>query len=203
LGVVGTVRDQFIALGGGTRALAASRNGTRWNEPLHGAKIPGYVGSVSDLTERGNVYILCSTLAGATIQTSPDGLRWTTRLRSSSRGPARGIAAQRGGRRVVCVGENGLVLRSGNTGLTWHPGSIGSADLLGVAAGNLFVAFSDKVVYSSPSGNAWVQQLRVTRGSDRLRAIAAAGGLYIAGGSNGKNSLLYVSTAVPAPPPAP
>jgi hypothetical protein len=198
LGVLGTKAGRFIGIGSSPAAFASSVNGTRWQDPLDGRKPSKYVGSVVDLATGNGSYVLCSTLAGATIQTSSDGLAWTTRFMTSSRGPARGIAEDRSGRRGVCVGENGLCLVSSNGAVTWRAQPFGAMDLLGVAsANNLFVSFTDKFVYSTPAGISWTRQLKIARGNDHLRAITGGLGLYIAAGSSGKNGLIMVSSGLP------
>ncbi|HEY8901436.1 MAG TPA: hypothetical protein VIM61_13575 [Chthoniobacterales bacterium] len=197
---VAAIDDRFVALGSNSRAFAASAHGNRWQYPLDGDRSRGLASSVTGLTARRN-YLLCSSLAGATIQSSKDGAEWETEFQTTARGPARGIAAQRPGRRVVCVGENGLCLTSANGGKTWRAHPFGSTDLLGVAwAGNLFLAFSDKGVFSTPSGPTWTRQLWVSRNADHLRAVVGGAGRYVAAGANGSKALIMVSTGVPAPP---
>jgi len=199
LSVIGTKGGKFISLGSGRNAFAASNTGTRWQNPLDGKAAAKYVGSVTGLATSG-AYVLCSSLAGVTIQSSPDGFAWTTKLMTSARGPARGIAAEKPGKRLVCVGENGLCVTSSNGATNWAFHPFGSVDLQGVSFANrLFVSFSDNTVYSTPAGLSWTRQLRLSRSADHLRAIAGGVGLYVAVGNNGKNGLIYVSSGLPGP----
>lgn len=204
LAVLGTLHGRVIALGANRNAIASSSTGRRWQTVNPAPKSTRYVGSAADLTARGNRYFLASTYAGATIQSSTDGGTWTTEFSGSSHGPARGIAAEAGGRHLVCVGENGLNVLSSDAGETWRSRPKGGADFRGVIwAHSLFAAFTDKAVLSSGTGYAWRQQLRITRGSDHLRALANGAGLYVAVGNVGKNGVVYVSAGLPAPTPTP
>jgi hypothetical protein len=204
LAVLGTLQGHAIALGAGKNALATSNTGRRWQVTDSAPKSERYIGAATDLTARGNRYFLCSTFAGATIQSSADGVAWTTELSGTTRGPARGIAAEAGGRHLVCVGENGLNLLSSNAGETWRARSHDSIDYRGVIwAHSQFAAFTDKTVVTSLTGNFWTQQLKVTRGSDHLRALGNGAGLTVAVGNTGKNGVIYTSAGLPAPNPTP
>ncbi len=200
ISALGTKSGRFIGLGGGRAAFANSVNGTRWQNPLGSRPPSKYAGSVTGLATSSGSYVLCSSLAGATIQTSHDGFAWTTRFMTSSRGPARGIAAEKPGRRAICIGENGLCLVSSNGAETWRAEPFGSMDLLGITwANKLFLSITDKTVHSTPGGLHWTRQLKLSRSGDHLRAIAGGAGLYVAAGSNGKNGLFMVSSGLPGP----
>lgn len=200
LAVLGTRQGHVIALGAGRNAVATSTNGRRWQTADPASKAARHIDAPTDLTARGNRYFLCSTYAGATIQSSADGVAWTTNFSGTTRGPARGIAAEAGGRHLVCVGENGLNLLSSNAGETWRARSHDSIDYRGVIwAHSQFAAFTDKTVVTSLTGNFWTQQLKVTRGSDHLRALGNGAGLTVAVGVTGKNGVIYTSAGLPAP----
>jgi|GEM_PF-6951489 len=204
LAVLGTLHGHAIALGANRNAIATSTTGRRWQIADPAPKSERYIGAATDLTARGNRYFLCSTYAGATIQSSADGVTWTTDFSATTRGPARGIAAEAGGRHLVCVGENGLNLLSSNAGETWRAQSRDSLDYRGVIwAHSQFAAFTDKTVVTSLTGNFWTQQLKVTRGSDHLRALGNGSGLTVAVGNTGKNGVIYTSAGFPAPTPTP
>jgi len=204
LAVLGTLHGHVIALGTNRNAVATSATGRRWQIVDSAPKSERYIGAGTDLSARGNRYFLCSTFAGATIQSSADGVAWTTDFSGTTRGPARGIAAEAGGRHLVCVGENGLNLLSSNAGETWRAQSRDSIDYRGVIwAHSQFAAFTDKTVATSLTGNFWTQQLKVTRGSDHLRALSNGSGLTVAVGVAGKNGVIYTSAGLPAPGPTP
>lgn len=112
------------------------------------------------------------------ISVSEDGTHWQS-AESPTVGNLRAVAWAAG--QWVAVGDFGEVVTSPD-GLRWTRESVGVFfHLRGVTRGNgLWVAVGDdSVIFTSPDGRAWTQR---ASGSEPLRAVAWAGGVFVAGG---------------------
>ena len=109
---------------------------------------------------------------------SEDGAHWHA-AESPTVGSLRAVAWGNG--QWVAVGDHGEIVTSPD-GLRWTRESAGAFfHLRGVTRGNgLWVAVGDDaVIITSPDGRAWTQR---TSGSEPLRAVLWAGGVFVAGG---------------------
>jgi hypothetical protein len=137
----------------------------------------------------GNGLFVGTGLRG-TIQTSPDGDLWTTRLPSTPTTRAlRGVAF--GNNRFVTVGNLGTIIMS-EDGITWTNIVSQTTDIFyAVAYGNgSFVAVgfaSDttgfSAIWTSPDGVNWTQ--RTPPSVQALRAITYGNGAFVAVGDQG------------------
>ena len=112
------------------------------------------------------------------IVVSEDGVHWQD-AESSTLGNLRAVAWGEG--QWVAVGDFGDVVTS-QDGLRWTRQSAGVFfHLRGVTRGNgLWVAVGDdSVILTSPDGRVWTQR---ATGSDPLRTVVWAGGVFVAGG---------------------
>ncbi len=106
-----------------------------------------------DVVWTGSQYVI----VGSTIQTSPDGITWTTR-KADLPGTLNDVV--RAGNQFVAVGENETVMVS-TDGASWSSVSTGvSSNFSGITwTGNLIVAVGEfGTVMTSPDGATWTEQ---------------------------------------------
>lgn len=164
---------RFVAVG--TNMVSASPDGSNWE--THGST------SLGDL--RGVAWSgsqLVGVLSDGGVQTSPDGLAWTTRRKGGDDAWLNAVAWS--GSSFVAVGSGGAILTSPD-GSAWAAEDSGSTrELWGIAsAGSRLVAVGDDVILTSPDGSRWtstVPEARVV-----LRGVATSGSQIVAVGSGG------------------
>jgi hypothetical protein len=173
--------DRFVAVG--LTNVWTSTNALTWVRP------PSPTATNLQAITYGNGLFVGTGRRG-TIQTSPDGDLWTTRIPSTPTARTLGGVAF-GNNRFVTVGNTGTIILS-EDGLTWTTIVSGTADIFyAVAYGNgSFVAVgfaSDttgfSALWTSPDGVSWTQ--RTPPSVQALRAITYGNGTFLAVGDQG------------------
>jgi hypothetical protein len=160
---------RFAAVGGSDPGFLASADGLAWT-------VTSWLSSADDVEWDGSLMVA----AGGSfwVNTSADGLTWTTRMLPSGSGSLDAVARSPGA--WVAVGDGGRVVSSPD-GLTWTSRTSGTTSRLGDVAwgAGRFVAVGESgAVTTSPDGTDWTLQPAPT--TDSFTAIGASPSLFAA-----------------------